>query len=208
MNRLDELAEEYGTDKGPSGHGYTTVYFDRLSHLTSRRFKMLEIGVLFGASMRMWEEFFPLAEIRGIDIDSACSAHTAGRVSIDIVDQGSKADMQAYADREGGFKLVVDDGGHRMHQQILSFEVLFPTLLPGGMYIVEDTHTSYVGLYGGGDGKKLTTVKYFHALTDKVNTRTEAVGVFAEPVAIADIVSVEFLKGLVLVRKARTDTPT
>lgn len=199
MNRLDELAEKHGTDKGPSGHGYTAVYFDRLSRLTRRRFKMLEIGVLAGASARMWEEFFPLAEIRGIDIDPACSAHAAGRVSIDIVDQGNRADMQAYADREGGFELVIDDGGHRMHQQILGFEVLFPALLPGGMYIVEDTHTSYVGPYGGGG--KTTTVKYFHALTDRVNTGEEGVGVFANPVATVDIASIEFLKGLVLVRK-------
>ena len=202
INRLDELAEKHGTDKGPSGHGYTTVYFDRLSHLTPRRFKMLEIGVLTGASMRMWEEFFPLAEIRGIDIDPACAALASGRVSIDIVDQGSRADMQAYAEREDSFELVVDDGGHRMYQQILAFEVLFPALLPGGMYIVEDTHTSYVGPYGGGAGRRLTTIKYFHALTDRVNTGDITAGVLLRSIAIADIASIEFLKGLVLVRKA------
>lgn len=199
MNRLDEIAEKHGTDKGPSGHGYTTVYFDRLRYLVSRRFKMLEIGVLAGASVRMWEEFFPLAEIHGIDIDPACSAHSVGRVTVSIVDQGNKADMQAFSDRENGFELVVDDGGHRMHQQILGFEVLFPTLLPGGMYIVEDTHTSYVGPYGGGG--RMTTVKYLQALTDKMNTGEESEGVFASPVAASDIESVEFLKGIVLVRK-------
>jgi len=200
MNRLDKLAEKYGTDKGPSGHGYTAAYFDRLRHLSRRRFRMLEIGVLAGASIRMWEEFFPFAEIHGIDIDPACSAHSADRVKVSIVDQGNKDDMQAFAARESNFELVVDDGGHRMHQQILGFEVLFPTLLPGGIYIVEDTHTSYVGPYGGSG--KVTTVQYFHALTDRLNIGKEGGGVFSASVAVADIASVEFLKGIVLVRKA------
>jgi len=47
----------------------------------------------------------------------------------------------------------------------------------------------------------VTTVKYFHALTDSVNTGETNTGVFADPVALHEIASIEFLKGIVLVRK-------
>lgn len=162
---------------------------------------MLEIGVLDGASLRMWEEFFPLADIFAIDVDAACAAHASARTTVDIMDQGNKTALQAYAARESCFSLIIDDGGHRMKQQILSFEVLFPTLLPGGMYVVEDSHTSYIGLYGGGIGRKLTTVKYFHAMTDKLNQGRGAVaGTFVEPTRLS-VASIEFMRGLIIIRR-------
>ncbi len=36
-----------------------------------------------------------------------------------------------------------------MKQQITSFKVLFPHLKSGGIYVIEDLHTSYWKLYGG-----------------------------------------------------------
>ena len=45
---------------------------------------------------------------------------------------------------------MIDDGGHTMEQQIVSIETLFPLLADGGVYLVEDTHTSYWDSHGGG----------------------------------------------------------
>lgn len=186
MNSLDELAIKHGTDKGPSGHGYTAAYHSRLSHLIHKEFQMLEIGVFKGASLRMWEEFFPLAQIRGIDVNRECLAHAGGRVVVDMVDQGDKAALSEYGLRNGGFRLIIDDGNHVMEPQILSFEVLFPMMPSGGIYIIEDTGSSYTPSrpvpaehkgrtrgrrerIGGGLHEKGTTVKYFHRMTDMVN---------------------------------------
>jgi len=170
-----------------------------LSHLVHCKFKMLEIGVLDGASLRMWEEFFPLADIFAIDVDAACAAHASARATISIVEQGDKTALQTYA-AERRFSLIIDDGGHRMKQQILSFEVLFPTLLPGGTYVIEDSHTSYIGLYGGGIDKKLTTVKYFHAMTDDLNRGLDITGTFIKQANMA-VASIEFIRGLIIISK-------
>ncbi len=45
--------------------------------------------------------------------------------------------------KHGPFDVIIDDGGHTMSQQITAIEYLFGTLNDGGVYIVEDTHTSY-----------------------------------------------------------------
>lgn len=39
--------------------------------------------------------------------------------------------------------LQIDDGGHSWNQQRTSFDVLFPAVVPGGVYILEDLLTSY-----------------------------------------------------------------
>ena len=49
----------------------------------------------------------------------------------------------------GDFDIILDDGGHKMDQQITSFRVLFPILKSGGVYIIEDLGTSYLLEWGG-----------------------------------------------------------
>ena len=39
--------------------------------------------------------------------------------------------------------VVIDDGSHYAQHQILTFEKLFPYIKDGGVYCIEDTHTSY-----------------------------------------------------------------
>ena len=88
----------------------------------------------------------PAAQIVGVDIDE--SARTgAGRHVVEIGDQEDPAFLSSVAERHGPFDIVIDDGGHTMRQQIRSVETLFPLLADGGVYIVEDCHTSYWAPY-------------------------------------------------------------
>ena len=50
----------------------------------------------------------------------------------------------------GSVDIVIDDGGHTMNQQIVSFEELFPIVSSDGVYLCEDTGTSFMPIYGGG----------------------------------------------------------
>ncbi len=38
---------------------------------------------------------------------------------------------------------MIDDGGHRVREQQISFNFLFDHVKPGGIYIIEDLHTSF-----------------------------------------------------------------
>ena len=53
-----------------------------------------------------------------------------------------------------------------MHQQIISFEKLYPYLNDNGVYLCEDTHTSYISHFGGGLNKPGTFIEYSKTFID------------------------------------------
>ncbi|CAF3995110.1 unnamed protein product [Rotaria sordida] len=69
------------------------------------------------------------------------------------------------------FDVIIDDGGHRMKQQINSLTELFPTILrSGGIYAIEDIYTSYVAWYGGRYLKSSTLIEFLKRLVDDIQS--------------------------------------
>jgi len=62
---LCEIGKKCQTDK--PGNGYTKVYYEIMKDVREEPVNMFEIGIYFGASIKMWEEFFPNGKIFGID---------------------------------------------------------------------------------------------------------------------------------------------
>ena len=144
---LAQLCPRHPTDKCRSDHNYVEIYDTLFAPLKSKTLRLLEIGVLEGHSLRLWEDYFPAARIFGIDIVDS-TKHDAGRVKTLVADQGKREDLaKVIATTGGAFDIVLDDGGHRMDQQQISFGVLFPAVKSGGLYIIEDIHTSFPELY-------------------------------------------------------------
>lgn len=83
---LDNLGQKYGTDKHSSYHNYLNKYDFFLSNLKDKEMNVLELGVFKGASIAMWEEYFPHATIYGVDIDEECKIYEGGRKRILIED--------------------------------------------------------------------------------------------------------------------------
>lgn len=159
---LTTLAGKHGTDKGMSLHGYSEVYEYFLYPLKNSASRIFEIGVLEGASLRMWRDYFPKASIHGIDIADT-SRYDGERLKTYIADQGNRQQLQTVMDASGGdFDVIVDDGGHSMDLQQVSLGFLFPYVKSGGYYILEDVHTSiyarYKDSYGANRNEKNTTL--------------------------------------------------
>ena len=129
--------------------------------------RVLEIGVFFGASVRMWRDYFPNAEIHGVDAflglqgnghrfgdftafwdawkrGCAVGAPEFERVRLHQVDQSKRDELERYAASQcrGTFDLVLDDGSHLMRDPQLCLGVLFPLVRPGGYLVIEDLHSS------------------------------------------------------------------
>ena len=148
---------------------FLKYYASHIGHLVDEPIRLVEIGVQNGNSMRLWEQLYPKATIFGIDILKTCKRFETKRTKIYIGDQTDADFLKFFIEDTGGdFDVVIDDGGHRMKQQIESFRALFPTVKSGGIYAIEDLNTSYSKKYGGGLGN-YTTMDMLKGLTDSVN---------------------------------------
>jgi hypothetical protein len=101
--------------------------------------------------------------------------------------------LKAFANNHtNSFDVIIDDGGHRMSQQIDSLTVLFPTALrSGGTYAIEDIYTSYLSKYDGKYLKPSTLVEFLKRLIDDVQSKspthkTSALGLLIDSFEISN----------------------
>lgn len=126
-------------------HHYFDIYERHLERYRGTDCLMLEFGVLDGGSLVMWSEYLgPKARIIGVDIDpkTKCFDGIRPNVSVMIGDQSDVAVLDRIASH-GPFDIVIDDGGHTARQQISTFNRIYGSVAERGLYICEDTHTSY-----------------------------------------------------------------
>lgn len=169
---LDDLARQHGTDKGGQRHNFARIYEGLLRDRRDDAIDLLEIGVYQGASLRMWEDYFPHARIWAIDVNPAAEEHASERSRIFIGDQKDPELLQRVVDEAGGFDVVLDDGSHRVVEQRPSLEFLWPHLRPHGVYIIEDVHTSYLERWGMGYREPDTTIEMVKDILDDVHAGT------------------------------------
>lgn len=174
---LDHLAQKYGTDKSSCFHNYTKTYDYYFNALKDTPIILLEIGFAHGSSARMWEEYFSQGRLFFIDSELLLIQYTHGlnRSTFFCVNQENEEELKNFiAKTNTDFDIIIDDGGHTMNQQITSFKVLFPYVKNGGLYIIEDLHTSYPYLpnYAESYGCTIhsqTTIHFLQTLIDYVN---------------------------------------
>lgn len=156
--KLQELGIKHNTDKA-FFHEYCDFYE---KNLPKRSFKgrLLEIGVMDGASLAMWAEYYPNAEIVGVDIFDKSHVQIPG-VEVLQLDATDTAALE----KLGSFDIIVDDGSHKTADQQASFEHLYLNQLnPKGYYIIEDLHTSFMPSYVN---SKRNTIEYLkHAMLE------------------------------------------
>lgn len=118
----------------------------------------------------MWKRYFSNAiSITGIDIDDSCKRFESDKVKVYIGDQENVRFLNYVEDNEGPFDIIIDDGGHTMKQQINTFYALFPKLNNGGIYVIEDLHTSYWKQFGGGVHRRNTTISLIKKMIDEIH---------------------------------------
>ncbi|MDR2442613.1 MAG: class I SAM-dependent methyltransferase [Deltaproteobacteria bacterium] len=141
---LDAIGIKHGTDKCSSSdaqHDYLRKYEFFLRPLRNKSFTFLELGVYKGASLRTWAEFFPKAEVIGVDIEPA-AAELAGKDAKVIIGNLAQNEFLTSLKDLKPF-VVLDDASHWWPDQLRAFFTLYPSLPSGGLYIMEDIHTSF-----------------------------------------------------------------
>lgn len=162
---LHEIGLKYGTDKS-TNHNFTPFYDSNLSYLRDQNIKLLEIGISEGPSLKMWEEYFQNGHIIGVDILERSYMNT-DRITTMIIDQEKADELLSIP---GEFDIIIDDGGHTMFQQQLTLKTLLgPKLKNGGIYILEDLHTSKSNYYHSHGGNNLNNT--LNLLNDLKNNK-------------------------------------
>lgn len=147
---LDVLAWKHGTDKSSRWHNYTRLYEPLFTRLRGSAITLVELGVAWGGSIRMWREYFihPNTKIIGVDLFQECPPP-------DLTNLAGVDDWQGFtgvqliqmdqADpRVGGMlnnihpHIVIDDCSHIPEKTWASFELFWPHLITGGVYAIED----------------------------------------------------------------------
>lgn len=149
---------------------YFEIYHRHFERFRSKPVTVLEFGVYHGGSLQMWKHYFGAgARIVGVDINPACTMLAEDQIEIVIGDQEDRGFLAGLRERLGSVDIVIDDGGHTMAQQIATFEEMFEAVRPGGVYLVEDLHTSYWDEYGGGLRAAGSFVEYAKDLIDQLH---------------------------------------
>lgn len=186
------LEQYFRNNKGKLIHKWLH-YFDIYDHHFSKYRKkpivVLEFGVFQGGSLQMWRKYFgKKARIVGIDINPKCKELEEKGIEIYIGDQEDKEFLKKLMKKVGEVDIVIEDGGHTMDQQINTFNEVFPFVKEGGVFLIEDLHTSYWKEYGGGFKKPNTFIEFSKKIIDDMHAwhsreRTLKVGQYTKTIS-------------------------
>ena len=137
---LDVIGIKHHTDKCSMIHNYLGKYEFFLQCFRNQPIRLLELGIFQGASLRMWQEDFPHAEIFGVDIREGCSQYEDERIHIIQTDLSNVDAVIRLKDIRP--QIIIDDASHIVSHQLLALFTLFDVLPSGGVYILEDLETS------------------------------------------------------------------
>jgi cephalosporin hydroxylase len=143
---LLDLVDSTRTDKD-TRHSYLELY-EKLLHKKKRSARnILEIGIEWGGSIKLWRDYFSQACIYGLDImsleevwsgiknDSQIILYT----SIDAYDE--EFFTTNFLDKKIQFDMVLDDGPHTLESMIKFIEFYSQILADDGILIIEDVQT-------------------------------------------------------------------
>jgi cephalosporin hydroxylase len=149
---------------------YFEIYHRHFAPFRGKPITVLEFGVFHGGSLQMWKSYFgPRTRVIGVDINPMCARFGEKDIKIVIGDQEDRAFLRRLAQEYGPFDVVIEDGGHKMDQQINTFEEIWPAVSEGGVFLIEDLHTSYWPTYDGGYRREGTFIEYAKNLIDQQN---------------------------------------
>lgn len=183
---------------------YLPIYEKHFQRFRNKNVVVLEIGLDGGHSLKMWKTYFgDQARIIGLDNRLSQKQHAMDGIEIFIGDQASPNIINTIFKKYPEIDIVIDDGGHYMNQQIQSFNLMYHKILPHGVYMVEDTHTSYMKRYGGGLENPGT---FIEAVKDKVDDLTALFSQYHVDIKVSDFTmetqSINFYDSAVVFEKS------
>lgn len=187
---------------------YFDIYHRHFARFRGLPVTIIEIGIFNGGSLRMWRDYFgPDSLVVGVDVNPDCAAFAEPGIEIVIGDQGDRGFLHELRDRFPSPSILIDDGGHRMEQQIATFEELYANLDANGVYLCEDTHTSYMPAFGGALDDPNTFMGVAKGLVDRLHAARIPGGVFDLDPFARQTDSLHFYDGVLVIERRHREPP-
>jgi len=106
--------------------------------------RLLEVGIQNGGSLCLWHEVFTGCDVTGMDVDLSqlqsefLAWNYPKKVRIVLVDCRHRGSIASVADKVSPLDIIIDDGAHDIVTISNCFIVLWPCLVVGGLYFIED----------------------------------------------------------------------
>lgn len=186
---------------------YFEAYERFFSKYRGKDVAVLEIGVFKGGSLQMWKSYFQgrdnSVKVYGVDIDAGCKALEEKDIEIFIGSQDDRNFLRDVKKKVGKVDIVIDDGGHYMNQQIITFEELFDLVSEDGIYLCEDIHTSYMHQYGG-IYRGETFIEYSKNLIDYLHAQYSETEELSRNKYSEQIKSITYYDSMIFIEKRKT----
>ena len=157
-SKLCEIGKKYDTDKSSQRnnitnkrhcHPYTLFYENLLKNNKNDNLNIAELGILDGASLLMWKEYFTNSHIYGFEyndklINNFKENFNNNRITLTNIDVSNKDSIiNSFSKLNILYDIIIDDTTHQFEDQIRVIENTYQYLKPGGILIIEDIFKSY-----------------------------------------------------------------
>ena len=132
--KISEILAKYGKDTDKIWHHHYGRAYDQLFAGFDREEKLniLEVGTQKGATLLAWKEYFPNANVVGVDIVDVVPKKYRKDTVTRIITDIKKLDTNIE------FDIIIDDGSHYLSDMMYVVATYFPTMKDGGVMILED----------------------------------------------------------------------
>lgn len=187
---------------------YFDIYERYFSKFRDKPIVFVEIGIFQGGSLQMWKHYFgPKSRIIGIDIDERCKRFEEEGIEIYIGSQGDTNFINDLLAKIGDIDIILDDGGHNMVPQIKFFDLIYPKIKEGGIYMCEDTHSSYMLRFGGGYRRSGTYIERMKKVIDSIHAWHSEQRSLKKDYYTKNVKGIHFYESIVVVEKGEVIMP-
>ena len=155
---LCEIGKKYDTDKSSQRsnvtdtrhcHPYTLFYDALFKNKKNEELKIAELGILDGASLLMWRDYFDKSNIYGFEynhdmINNFKQKYNNERITLSYIDVTNEESIKnTFSNLNLEYDIIIEDTTHQFEDEIRVIKNIYPYIKPGGILIIEDIYKSY-----------------------------------------------------------------
>jgi hypothetical protein len=168
-NEIKQLFQN-AKNKSIKWEKYFDTYEKLFKNYRNKKIIFVEIGIQNGGSLDIWSKYFSKdSTIIGIDINPDCKKFERDNIKIFIGNQSDENFWLNFFNKIGKVDIILDDGGHTNLDQITTLVNCFKNINDEGLFVTEDTHTSYIKEYNS--NKKFSFINFSKKIIDDINFR-------------------------------------